>query len=408
MKRGNIAFSIFIVFFVFTMVLLIITTKPDTTVKDAINLINEQGAEEFTEEDAKDILGCFGKTSVKDVAQAVLDKDLLVSDILEYYNFRNLYHISMYSLNDNPSISDITSMFDNLFKANKIYKDNKDTYITKQEYISSLAEYAEDKNIDISEILNDIVTKKKEAEIIDIKDDGSSVRDKNKQGLERIQAILNTDVEELHINKLIELYNSSDKAQYNELNNKHLRLTGYVKNTGEMELAYVYIDSQDMKSRLGSKMAFTAETNHSDILGLEQGQKVVIDGIGNTTGITFSMYECTLVEAGNLGIDKTEFIELDINAARRNPSDWDRKLVYFSGTIDQVIPAKITSLTLNDRYIVSSGDNKISFYYKGDTNYLEGDKVTVYGTFTGLCELKSVLGKATTAPDIEAMEINID
>lgn len=381
----------------------------------AIKVINDNGAEEFTENDSEGLLGCFGSNSVDTIAKEVVNGNILVDNILYYYNFRNLYSVSIYSSKEAIDISDININLKMLSNAENEYNKNTN-YITESQFISIVNDFAKDKSLDIVSLVDTKIEEAKAAEIEEANRKAQQEADelakqaeierKEAEERERIESILATEPTSMDISDIIELYNKSDD-NYKSLNDKHLSITGYVKNksTSGPEI-YVRVDAQNMKSVFGSKFVFKSDIDISGIEALEDGQKVTINGIGDTSGMTFGMYECTLTNAGTTDFDESDFIKLDVEAARRNPSDWEGKMVYFSGKITQVMPSGLKNMTLHDRYVVDYGGNKVLFFFKSNTRFLEGDNVKVYGTVYSLADVTSLLGVTTTAPDIEAMRVS--
>lgn len=97
---------------------------------------------------------------------------------------------------------------------------------------------------------------------------------------------------------------------------------------------------------------------------------------------------------------------LNYNDILRNPDSYDKKYCIVSGTIDQVLEGFFGGYTL---YIVDGSGNKwdCSYSYKdGETHYLEGDWVTVYGTCNGTSNSTTLLGKQVTLPSIDVEYIN--
>ncbi len=97
---------------------------------------------------------------------------------------------------------------------------------------------------------------------------------------------------------------------------------------------------------------------------------------------------------------------LDYNDILRNPDSYDKKYCVVSGTIDQSLEGIFGGYTL---YIVDGNGNKwdCSYSYEdGETHYLEGDWVTVYGTCSGTLNSTTLLGKQVTLPSIDVEYIN--
>ena len=247
-------------------------------------------------------------------------------------------------------------------------------------------------------------------------DRGSQDSDKSDKDAEqaaeqaKIQGILSNPAESYEIADIISKYKEGGAA-YDILNDKHIKVTGYVKSTyidsGE---AIVYLDAANMQSFFGSKLVFTEDTDNTKIAELKDGDKIVVDGIGDTTGATFSMYHCSLVsvDLGDAGVTNTsgeafhegDYAQLNIEDVRREPSEYEGSMVWFTGEITQVMPLSLTNW--HERYIVDVNGERVSFYSDSDTKYLEGDKVTVYGVVKGTVTLENLLGVSQTAPDIKA------
>lgn len=260
-------------------------------------------------------------------------------------------------------------------------------------------------------------------ESINSEDTDGSTGDRESQGLDKsdkdaeqaaeeakIQGILSNPAENYEIADIISKYKEGGAA-YDILNDKHIKVTGYVKSTyidsGE---AIVYLDAANMQSFFGSKLVFTEDTDNTKIAELKDGDKIVVDGIGDTTGATFSMYHCYLVsvDLGDAGVTNAsgeafheeDYAQLNIEDVRREPSEYEGSMVWFTGEITQVMPLSLTNW--HERYIVDVNGERVSFYSDSDTKYLEGDEVTVYGVVKGTITLENLLGASQTAPDIKA------
>lgn len=326
--------------------------------------------------------------------------------------FKQKYKISLVDKTD--KIEELDLLVDNIKCAEDIIINNGN-YISKEKFTHIIMMYIDNEIESITQEINSLVEENKQLEIEEqnrkLEEEARAEQElAEKKAAEakrmaKIKKTLKTKPEKYNINDIIQLYKKGD-ATYDILNGKHMKLTGYVKSTEITDNgAVVYVDSQNMQSFIGSKINFKEETNNDTIAQLKEGQKVVIDGIADTTNITFQMYECSIVDIGGTDIDKSEFAKIDIDSMRRKPREWDGKLVKLTGTINQVMPVSLMSW--HTRYVVTVGDDKVSFYIDSDTNYLEGDKVTVYGTSKGLMEATNILGVSTSIPDIEAIKVEV-
>lgn len=322
--------------------------------------------------------------------------------------FKQKYKISLVDKTD--KIEELDLLVDNIKCAEDITINNGN-YISKEEFTYIVRMYLDNEIENITQEINRLVEENKQLEIEEqnrkLEEEARAEQElaEKKAAEAKIKEILKTKPEEYNINDIIQLYKKGD-ATYDILNGKHMKLTGYVKRTEITDNgAVVYVDSQNMQSFIGSKINFKEETNNDTIAQLKKGQKVVIDGIADTTNLTFQMYECSIVDIGGTDIDKSEFAKIDIDSMRRKPREWDGKLVKFTGTINQVMPVSLMSW--HTRYVVTVGDDKVSFYIDSDTNYLEGDKVTVYGTSKGLVKVTNIFGVSTSIPDIKAIKVEV-
>ena len=223
---------------------------------------------------------------------------------------------------------------------------------------------------------------------------------------EKVNSILATKSEEMNIDEIISRYDEGN-ASYDILNDKHLTVTGYVKSSSIDDEIVIYIDSANLDSWIGSKVVFKDNTNKEDIASIDVGTRITVDGIGDTTGLTFGMYECTLKNVDNSGeykdgikVYKEDYKEINIDEIRRNPSENEGKLVQFEGVIKQVMPVSFTSW--HERYIVNVGEDQLCFYFDSDQKFIEGDRVRVYGVVNGTMTAENILGVSKTLPDIEA------
>lgn len=97
---------------------------------------------------------------------------------------------------------------------------------------------------------------------------------------------------------------------------------------------------------------------------------------------------------------------LDYESIMRNPDEYKKVDCMITGKIDQVIEGWFDSYTI---YITDSAGNKwgcVYTYSDGESRFLEGDNVAVYGVCGGTENTNTVLGKQVTLPriDVEIIE----
>lgn len=223
------------------------------------------------------------------------------------------------------------------------------------------------------------------------------------------QSILISDPIEISIEELLALYDG-DSPGYDALMDKHIRLTAYYKDTTAssdpfgVTVPAIAVDGYDMKSFFGSYMLFSEETKLPEI-GL--CDKVVIEGIGDTSGVNFKMHHCVLVsnEATN-PVDYTTSISyesLDVEDAARFPDRWRGRYVEVTGTISQVMSPSLFSW--HTRYVIPVGNFMMCFYSDSSENFVSGDNVTVRGIVKGTMSAENFLNDTHILPDVEAIEV---
>lgn len=97
---------------------------------------------------------------------------------------------------------------------------------------------------------------------------------------------------------------------------------------------------------------------------------------------------------------------LDFNSIVRSPDSFDGKYCKLSGTVNQVIEGWFDTCIL---YIEDGSGNLWDCTYaysSGESRFLEGDSVTVYGKCKGTSASKTLLGKQVVLPciDVEYIE----
>lgn len=250
-----------------------------------------------------------------------------------------------------------------------------------------------------------------------------SIENPNHQWIEQIKAevsslddgqgeILSQDIIDVDINDLLNWYENNSQ-DYKNLNNKHVRLQAYVKDTGQSQatinyvtyddVPYISVDGQAMDSFFGSRLTFYNTTDKQQIESLEDGQRVVVQGIARTDGITFEMDHCTLENAGSSEFNESDFIQADPRELIRNPNDWKGRLVWFEGTVQQVVNSE--GLFSTSRYVVRIDDYPILFKSVDGVGFAPGNYVKVYGKFDGILDVKTLMGLDIEAADIKAIRI---
>lgn len=124
--------------------------------------------------------------------------------------------------------------------------------------------------------------------------------------------IIETDAINRSIAEIIQLYDGKTAA-YDVLNDKHLIVTAYVKDTHIGNSGpYIYIDAKNMKSFLGSKVEFRPSVTSEAVSELSEGQKIVLDGIGYTKGPVFELHYATILSVDDQEIDENNMEIPDI------------------------------------------------------------------------------------------------
>ncbi|MBO4579531.1 MAG: hypothetical protein J5715_05210 [Clostridiales bacterium] len=120
---------------------------------------------------------------------------------------------------------------------------------------------------------------------------------------------------------------------------------------------------------------------------------VVTEAVANATEVTEKEYK---------SICKT----YKYKKILRDPDKYKGKYTVVSGKISQIIEGWFGSYTI---YVVDKNNNKweCSYTYaEGESHFLEGDKVKVYGTCNGTSTSTTLLGKQVSMPDISAKYID--
>lgn len=250
-----------------------------------------------------------------------------------------------------------------------------------------------------------------------------SIENPNPQWIEQIKAevsslddrqdeILSQEIIDVDINDLLNWYENNNQ-DYNNLNNKHVRLQAYVKNTGQSQatinyvtyddVPYISVDGQAMDSFFGSRLTFYNTTDKQQIESLEDGQRVIVQGIARTDGLTFEMDHCTLENTGSSEFNESDFIQADPRELIRNPNEWKGRLVWFEGTVQQVVNSE--GLFSTSRYVVRIDNYPILFKSVDGVGFAPGDYVKVYGKFDGILDVETLLGLDMEAADIKAIRI---
>jgi len=142
----------------------------------------------------------------------------------------------------------------------------------------------------------------------------------------KVLPILQSEYTELHIDDLLDSYKNNKKI-YNEYN-KHIRLTAYVKDKG---VNSIKVDDIKQSSFFGSTVEFQDISGIDKWIGmLEVGDIITLDGIGNTSGITFSMSNCIIVSSRHIDYteEKPEDIEETLEGTVVNEKDKDMSNKY--------------------------------------------------------------------------------
>lgn len=117
---------------------------------------------------------------------------------------------------------------------------------------------------------------------------------------------------------------------------------------------------------------------------------------------TFSLSPEELKE---LYISECESISYD--SLSRTPDDYKGRKVKFTGYVVQVCSEASSSLYLSTYRVATSGRYNNVIYLKVD-NYgagyriLEGDRITIYGTYDGLYSYTTIMGAKLTIPSVTA------
>lgn len=221
------------------------------------------------------------------------------------------------------------------------------------------------------------------------------------------QKIIETEAVNRSISEIIQLYEGKTAA-YDVLNDKHLILTAYVKDTHIGDSGpYIYIDAKNMKSFLGSKVKFRPSVTSEAVSELSKGQKIVLDGIAYTKGAVFELRYATIlsvdeqeIDENNIVIPEITYKQIDLQTmlndlkenAMRAEKNYQNEYIQFTGKIDvidsdgryiSVEPVSSTLSLLNSVHCsLKTDDQRNVIMYKN-----KGDQVTIKGKVTSIGEI---------------------
>ncbi len=98
--------------------------------------------------------------------------------------------------------------------------------------------------------------------------------------------------------------------------------------------------------------------------------------------------------------------QLDYEDILRNPGNNKGKYCIVEGTVEQIIEGWLGTFTI---YVTDNNGNKwgcVYSYKEGESRFLEGDSVIVYGKCEGTESTETVLGKQVTLPRVDVEYIN--
>ena len=104
--------------------------------------------------------------------------------------------------------------------------------------------------------------------------------------------------------------------------------------------------------------------------------------------------------------------DIDFKAMSRDPDAYEGNLYKFSGKVLQVLEQAGNGYTYTAMRIATKGnwDNVVYVIYlrpDGEKRILEDDRVTVYGTSTGLYTYETVMGAEVTLPQFKADTVSV-
>lgn len=107
------------------------------------------------------------------------------------------------------------------------------------------------------------------------------------------------------------------------------------------------------------------------------------------------------------------YLNIDYNAMSRDPDSYEGKNYTFTGKVVQVMEESSDYGTLVAMRIATKGnyDNIVYVLYvrpAGETRILEDDRVTIYGSSTGIYTYKAVLGNEISLPSFFADSVTVN
>jgi len=106
------------------------------------------------------------------------------------------------------------------------------------------------------------------------------------------------------------------------------------------------------------------------------------------------------------------YLDIDFTAMSRDPGSYEGKNYKFTGKVLQVMEQDYATMTYVVMRIATKGnyDNVVYVTYYRDSSearILEDDRVTVYGTSTGLYTYETIMGGSVTLPKFEAESVTL-
>ena len=129
--------------------------------------------------------------------------------------------------------------------------------------------------------------------------DAEQQKQTDQQSQDNTAKIMASAALSVNIDTLLTDYNNSDNevAYETRYSNKHIKLTAYVKSIGiDGDTITLHLDDQTLSSTFGTKVEFAnSDTVQEAVSNLKDGDKVTVDGIGDTSNPTFYMTNCVSV-----------------------------------------------------------------------------------------------------------------
>lgn len=107
------------------------------------------------------------------------------------------------------------------------------------------------------------------------------------------------------------------------------------------------------------------------------------------------------------GVNNFTYEKLNYEDVTRNPKDFEGKNIQITGEVSQYVEGGLLTSTFFAIYDDDHNQWMILMNQPEENRILEGDRVTFYGEFNGLSEVKTIFGEKKQVPSIEGQDFEI-